>query len=605
MSILTISVGGNMKDHFRSFLSKSRNRLFLAILINTACMTILYLTTIPAFETNDDNALMEIVCGSRGQMDAHMAFINYVLGLLMKFLYTWTAGVPWYAILEGITIWLGLTAITYVLLSRRPDFLGLSLSLILIGFFAYTCYVSLQFTKVAAVGGCGGIFLALYGMDREKPAWGSILAGTAIAGVGCMWRFKEFYICAALLSAVGIFMLLALRAQTGAVIRRRLAVYIPSVLLFIGIPTALTAYDWWIYQTNEEWHAFQEYNDARSELFDYGWPDYSTHKEEYAALDIDENAFSLYRSWNYYDPDKFNLETMQKISEMKEPRTVSGDMILSFLRKVPVGFFEYRVFYCALLFILLWIMWGKRRRQALPAIVYELAVFTAIYFLMFYQQRYLLSRVDLGLFLAVSLFFGWMVTADTNAAAGSHTATDQMDRGEQGQKIEGRDSSYFSAYCILITVIVLTMAVQQWHDGWRSQNTGRLETRLGNLNMLHMISSDKEHLYIGKTGIIGPYICYGPFEARPVGEIANRGFYGGWACNTPVILANMKRYGVTNPYRDCVDNDAAYILDDEIDSTIQYIRTYYYPDAEYEEIKRIGRYGVYSVRSSGAALSNS
>ena len=224
--------------------------------------------------------------------------------------------------------------------------------------------------------------------------------------------------------------------------------------------------------------------------------------------------------------------------------------------------------------------------------IYGLVVFTAIYFLMFYQQRYLLSRVDLGLFLAISLFLCWLLSADHDGQAGSGASAISADGGTA--------APCHSTYVLLIAFMVVTMALQQWHGGWRSQNEDLLERRLKNLNLLHMISADKAHLYIGKTGIIGPYICYGPFEARPVSELDNRGFYGGWACNTPVILANMKRYGVTNPYRDCVDNDAVYILDSDIKSTIQYIRTYYNADAEYKEVKRLGSYGVYSIYTKGA-----
>ena len=39
--------------------------------------------------------------------------------------------------------------------------------------------------------------------------------------------------------------------------------------------------------------------------------------------------------------------------------------------------------------------------------------------------------------------------------------------------------------------------------------------------------------------------------------------------------ATLKKYDVTNPYRDCIDNEKVYIIDNDINLTINYIREYY------------------------------
>ncbi len=45
-------------------------------------------------------------------------------------------------------------------------------------------------------------------------------------------------------------------------------------------------------------------------------------------------------------------------------------------------------------------------------------------------------------------------------------------------------------------------------------------------------------------------------------------------------MANLREYGIANPYRDLVDNGRAYIIDDDIDLTLRYLRDYYFPDAD-------------------------
>ena len=37
----------------------------------------------------------------------------------------------------------------------------------------------------------------------------------------------------------------------------------------------------------------------------------------------------------------------------------------------------------------------------------------------------------------------------------------------------------------------------------------------------------------------------------------------------------LSRYGVTNPYRDLVNNEKVYLIDNDINLTLNYIREYY------------------------------
>ena len=47
----------------------------------------------------------------------------------------------------------------------------------------------------------------------------------------------------------------------------------------------------------------------------------------------------------------------------------------------------------------------------------------------------------------------------------------------------------------------------------------------------------------------------------------------------PPVTQLMLEYGVTNPYRDCVDNDQVYILFYNIELFMRYVNETYAPDA--------------------------
>ena len=55
---------------------------------------------------------------------------------------------------------------------------------------------------------------------------------------------------------------------------------------------------------------------------------------------------------------------------------------------------------------------------------------------------------------------------------------------------------------------------------------------------------------------------------------------GGFDCLHPTIMENLARYGVENPFRDCVGNDRVYLIEDDIELTLRYLREHYDPHAK-------------------------
>ena len=62
-------------------------------------------------------------------------------------------------------------------------------------------------------------------------------------------------------------------------------------------------------------------------------------------------------------------------------------------------------------------------------------------------------------------------------------------------------------------------------------------------------------------------------------------------------MQEMETHGITNPYRDVINNDSIYLVDDNIDLTLKYIRQYYDSSAQAVFIKTIGNVDVYQIRS--------
>ena len=55
------------------------------------------------------------------------------------------------------------------------------------------------------------------------------------------------------------------------------------------------------------------------------------------------------------------------------------------------------------------------------------------------------------------------------------------------------------------------------------------------------------------------------FDRMPENRLDNVYWFGGWECRTPGYTRAMEVRGIINPYRDVVNNENVYLVDDNID----------------------------------------
>ena len=72
---------------------------------------------------------------------------------------------------------------------------------------------------------------------------------------------------------------------------------------------------------------------------------------------------------------------------------------------------------------------------------------------------------------------------------------------------------------------------------------------------------------------------------------------GGWSAKTPVYSAALDQYQVKNPFRDLINSEKVYIIDNKIDDTVEYIQKHYDENAQAIMVSEIGSYKVYSIQS--------
>ena len=91
---------------------ENRKSLIVSLLYNVCFLSIILLCFQIRYETNDDLSMATIA----NMGEEHLIYINIVIGYLLKFLWNISAVIPWYPLLEVVSIFFANVFIEYVLL---------------------------------------------------------------------------------------------------------------------------------------------------------------------------------------------------------------------------------------------------------------------------------------------------------------------------------------------------------------------------------------------------------------------------------------------------------------------------------------------------------
>lgn len=217
-------------------------------------------------------------------------------------------------------------------------------------------------------------------------------------------------------------------------------------------------------------------------------------------------------------------------------------------------------------------------------------------FYLYFQGRYLVNRVDVGLWFSVCLTMAWILGDSVK----EREEAKERSKGKAGalsvpvistEKISGK-------WGLVLCAAVLLIAQSFWYDDWRLTTREIPKARVSQRAVLETIGTDKEHVYLAKSGTVSEIVCYGPFDPMPENLLDNLYWFSGWECRTPGIVKEMREHGVTNPYKDMIGNEKVYLIDDNIQLTLDYIRQNYDQNAEAVFVKTLGNVDLYQIRGS-------
>ena len=543
-------------------------KLLAALLINLLFLLSLFACFTFGYEANDDFYMSGFVDGQLSEKTAFIPFVNIVQGLLLKLCYVLGGDkLPWYTACQYVLMLFGFSAVTWVLLRRFRLLPALAMTVIILLSSGMDAYLTLNFSKTAAIATVGGLSLMLFGLEGEGGAARrrALCLGFALALLGFFWRYEVFFTVAAIMAPVGFVSILEMLFQPGASGAKRHLRQIwhyarPFLLLLLAVALfyGVNSLAW----SQGEYGDFTRYNRVRHLLMDYGTPPrYEQAEEFYTAMDLDENAVGLLRSWSFYDTEKFSRETLEQITAQRDsllPKRSPGECLGVLLDECIPSFAGTPAFAAAGLMLLLWVACGRHGWKEFLGVGMMLGFFSLIYMVMIYLNRCLVNRVDMGLFLAIAVALSFLM---------------------EGKKL---DKDGF--LCTLLIALALTVGMVSNRTVCKRSDKYDVEDKSAKKAAIEQVLADEEHLYLCKMWSID-HELYSPLETAPAGFADRIVLLGGWCVNHPGISRALAAYGVQNPYPDMIDNAQVRLIDNDVERTLAYLRKYYDPNVRAEPVE--------------------
>lgn len=547
----------------KTWIPEKYRDILLAFGLSLGLMAAFRLFGVLVYDTNDDAIMASLSYGYYGTPEGKLIYINPALGAVLAFLQRTVPSAPWYYLAELGILGLSMAALYWLILKERhlPEVLpALAVLTVLL---VQTELFRLQYTKISGCAAAAGMLL-LFEAAQARRKWYGYLPGLLLALLGFCLRDTAFAMVLIPMAGVGLWQL-AECWKRGE--RKQIGAMVLSFCTLFGICGGLHFVENRAY-AGEDWQAYQRYNQLRTELMDYGFPEYEENRALYTSLGITEEDLALYKSWDFGDPERFNVETMEALCQAKERQTFSVRAFVSSGKSAVRGLMRYDFTAGLLMALLLAVVCGGKKR--LPLILYEVLALFGTEAWLLYSGRGLRERVDGALVIAVCA----VLLA--------------VSRRNKFRELTGRG-------CALLALAVALSQV----PSFLARKDDAMERYVGGAHLqsaYQVLAADTDRFYFTRTDEL-------PADRLPgrqggMGYYANIGQLGGWLTESPYVKQRNAAYGIRNPYRDLVDSDRILLMSNDIEPVLRYIRAYYAPDAQAVEVGSVrGEYSLWKFVS--------
>ena len=587
-------------------LKKFKNsNLFIVILINLIIFGIVNIMFDIKYEQVDDFIIYNLYSGLDGTYNIHGIYIHPLICMLLSMLFRIIPQINWHTIFLLSMQFICFTIIGNRILKKHKNPISIIMYIVFAGVFYTTLLLLIQYTSVAALLILTAFFIIVdefesrkerqkenreisVGKNEEntqeenKQSRKSIILASILFAIGIMTRMQSLMIIVPFFLLYAIYNLIIWEKKK--VTNQELLKLVKQYLI-IGIITIIVyVSNIIIYQSNDLYREYMEYNDIRAVLHDMSYTSYEENKEIFDEIGWSKNDHYLFYTFNFGDENVYSKENLQKILDYKMSKNDYYNLNLNrkeVTNKLTDEITNINTYIC-LLFIVIFIvaLITNKEKTSLTIFIAITTIGMNILFIVLNRsmQRVIIPEYILGT--ALLIYF-----------------TKFKVKKQRQEEISKPRNQVIALLIIIITIIFA---------GSRYEFNYSLEDYKQYQDIIEYTNNHKENVYLYTVPSLQyRYLSYSVYQMPPKGAFSNLRVMGGWDMFTKNYYDFKERYDLEGTFLDLLKENV-YLIDGDviwsgnyyhnyIDKIVLFIKENYNMDVQYEKIEEFDNIYVYKL----------
>ena len=533
------------------------------------------------YEQVDDFIIYNLYSGLDGTYNIHGVYIHPIICLIIGIFYRICSTINWHSIFLLSMQFICFTVIGNIILKKHNNGIAVVLYTIFASVFYVTMLMLIQYTSVAALLILTSLIMLIDILEKNNEEKIKYIIGIYVLyTIGIMTRMQSLLIIIPFFGLYFIINLIKYKFQkqiTKDTVIKMLKYYLIYVIITIVVYVSNII----IYNSDEVYKNYMEYNDIRTTLHDIIPLDYGENKEIFDEVGWSKNDYYLFYTFNFGDENIYSKEKLQKILDYKIQKDgkYNYDIKIDEIYKSFISESTDSITYISILFITSFIISLFNKNKTKENILIFL-ITIGIHILFIIMNRSMLRVVIPEYMIGTALLM-------YNLNFNKNKINDNIRNSE--------------ILCFTI-LIVCTFLCNKYNYGYKIENYENYK------EVINYTNSHKENVYLYTVpSLQDRYLTYSVYQMPPKGAFSNLRVMGGWDMYTQNYYDFKERYNLDGNFLDLLKENV-YLIDGDVywsgnlytnykENVLLSIKENYNIETTCEKVKEFGNLAVYKVMS--------
>lgn len=531
------------------------------------------------YEQVDDFIIYNLYSGLDGTYNVHGVYIHPVICFLLGIFYRIIPVINWHTIFLLSMQLLCFTTIGTNLLKRNGSKLSYVLYILFISILYPSLLELIQYTSVSALLILTAFFVIMDKVEQQKQRKAITVFSAILFTIGIMTRMQSLLIIIPFFALYMVYEIIQVIRKKSE--KTKLFMLLKQYGILAIITVIIYISNLLIYQTNDVYKNFMEFNDMRAYLHDISYTDYETNQEIFDEIGWSENDHYLFYTFNFGDENVYNKENLQKIIDYKKSNGTyySFDFDLEETIHQLEEEMKNTNPYITILFFGAFVIALYTNRKKTGWVISIFLVTILVHMLFIVLNRSMLRVVIPEYILGTAMMLYFVQNAK-----------------ETKEKIDDR----------LKAISVISMVIIIAFSGGVYKYNYELEDYSNYKNVINYTNAHKENVYLYTVPSLQfRYLVYSVYTMPPKGAFSNLRVMGGWDMYTENYYDFKERYDLEGTFLDLLKENV-YLIDGDvtwsgnyyhnyIDHIVQFIKDHYQKEVTYTKVETFDNIYVYKL----------